>query len=107
MNRTAFIKEFRQLINQQLPSVYTQPVRFNHCFNRIILDWIFKDCWYHHLNKNKTALSQLYDEQLKIAIERMKAWLQNQELLIDDHNASLKYRQPHKISNASSALFLN
>lgn len=92
---STLIREFKQLINQQLPLAYNQPVRFNHCFNRIILDWLFKDCWYNHLDKNKTALSQLNKEQLECCTQRMKAWLNNQQVLTEDNIASLKYR--HKL----------
>lgn len=35
---------YKRLINVDLPAKYTTPVRFNHCFNRIILDWLFTDC---------------------------------------------------------------
>ena len=87
------IKDFKHLVNQQLPSTYTEPVRFNHCFNRIILDWLYKDCWYNHLNKNKTALNQLDEEQLELSVQRMKTWLNNQQMLIKDNMASLQYRK--------------
>ena len=89
---STLIIEFKHLINDQLPSSYNNPVRFNHCFNRIILDWLFKDCWYNHLDKNKTALSQLNNEQLERSVERMKMWLSNHQVLIEDNIASLHYR---------------
>lgn len=95
--RHDLIAEFKQLVNRQLPAIYTQPVRFNHCFNRIILDWLFKDCWYHHLDNNRTALSQLNEVQLRSAIQRMKAWLSDHSLLTNDNIASLKYRNKLKI----------
>ena len=92
-SKESIIIEFKQLINQKLPSTYNKPVRLNHCFNRIILDWLFKDCWYNHLDKNKIALSQLSEPQLSQAILRMKQWLSNQQLLINDNVASLYYRK--------------
>lgn len=102
------IQNFKHLINHQLPSAYTQPVRFNHCFNRIILDWLYKDCWYNHLDKDKTALSQLDEHQLHAAIKRMHEWLHDKQTLVDDNNASLQYRHEYKNANhTSSALFLN
>ena len=48
------LTEFKTMINQTLPATYQSPVRFNHCFARIILDWLFQDVWYNHLDKNKT-----------------------------------------------------
>jgi hypothetical protein len=84
--------EYKRLLNDTLPATYTQPVRFNHCFNRIVLDWLFQDCWYHHLDKKHSAISQLSEKQIKAAIGRMQEWLQNQQILIDDNKASLLYR---------------
>lgn len=90
-------KEFKHLINIELPGKYNEPVRYNHCFNRIILDWLFNDCWYDHLVKNKTAISQLTERQLKSAIKRMKLWLQDKQILVDDNDASLLYRKNKKM----------
>lgn len=87
------ISESKHLINVELPAKYQFPVKFNHCFNRIILDWLFNDCWYNHLEKNKTAISQLSFKQLNAAITRMNEWLINQDILISDNNKSLQYRR--------------
>ena len=40
----------------------------DHCFMRVILDQLFQDCWYHHLDRRLTAYKQLNDEQLRRAI---------------------------------------
>jgi len=87
---------FKQLINNDLPATYVEPAKYNHCFNRIILDWLFKACWYKHLNKNKTALHQLSRQQLELAIARMQLWLKNKALLVSDNNASLQYRKEYR-----------
>lgn len=84
---------FKILINDKLPSAYQSPVRSNHCFNRIILDWLFQDVWYAHLLKNRTAISQLSDEQLHRAIVRMNEWLFHHDVLIKDNFDSLRYRR--------------
>ncbi len=86
------IADYKNLLNKVLPATYTYPVRFNHCFNRIVLDWLFQDCWYHHLSRRQTAISQLSDEQLKQVIGRMQLWLNDQQVLIVDNKASLQYR---------------
>lgn len=83
---------FKTLINDVLPATYQSPVRFNHCFNRIILDWLFQDVWYYHLDKKKTAISQLNDEQLEAAIIHMNEWLTNHDRLVQDNLNSLRYR---------------
>ena len=88
--------KFKQLINNELPAACNEPIQYNHCFNRVILDWLFKDCWYNHLDKNKTALHQLNEQQLEKAIKRMNKWLLNKDVLIEDNNASLTYRKLYK-----------
>jgi hypothetical protein len=90
------IAQYKQLINHTLPGTYTFPVRYNHCFNRVILDWVFSDCWYNHLDKNRIAFTQLSIPQLQSSIERMHLWLQDQQVLISDNNASLNYRKKIK-----------
>ena len=90
------IVTYKQLINAELPARFTYPIRFNHCFARVVLDWLFKDCWYRHLNKKQTAVSQLSAEQLRQAIERMQQWLKDEQLLIEDNNQSLQYRKAYR-----------
>lgn len=87
--------QYKHLINDVLPARYQSPVRFNHCFNRIILDWLFRDCWYHHLDRRKTAISQLNEEQVQTAVNRMNQWLENHALLVNDNRQSLSYRNKH------------
>jgi len=41
----------------------------DHCFMRIILDQLFQDCWYDHLDKRLPAYKQLNNDQLRKAIE--------------------------------------
>lgn len=83
--------EYRELINDILPREIQQPVRFNHCFARIVLDWLFQDVWYEHIEK-RPAYKTLTSEQLTRVIERMNEWRTNRELLIVDNQASLQYR---------------
>ena len=84
---------YKQLLNEILPASFTKPVRYNHCFNRIILDWLFQDAWYRHLNSSKTAISQLDTIQLQQMVERMEQWLQNPDLLFEDNQRSLTWRK--------------
>ncbi|GAP98550.1 hypothetical protein NIES2104_51050 [Leptolyngbya sp. NIES-2104] len=45
------------------------PVRYNHCFQRIILDNLFDRCWYEVLERKRIpAYQQLSEEQLENAI---------------------------------------
>jgi preprotein translocase subunit Sec63 len=90
---TSPINRYKQLLNEVLPATFTQPVRNNHCFNRIVLDWLFADVWYNHLDRSKTAISQLSNEQLLKMINRMEQWLQQPQLLFEDNLQSLIYRK--------------
>ena len=64
-------KEIYHLVNEVYPKqakLNNWPVCENHCFLRIIYDNIFNDCWYKHLDKNKTVLDQLDNIQLLRAL---------------------------------------
>ncbi|MFD1255642.1 hypothetical protein ACFQ3S_02435 [Mucilaginibacter terrae] len=89
----SLIYRYKQLLNDVLPATFTQPVRHNHCFNRIVLDWLFGGVWYHHLNRSKTAINQLTDKQLQKMISRMELWLQQPEMLFQDNTNSLAWRK--------------
>ncbi|MEX8548156.1 MAG: hypothetical protein V5804_11195 [Mucilaginibacter sp.] len=87
------VNRYKQLLNEILPASFTKPVRYNHCFNRIVLDWLFQDVWYHHLNRSKTAISQLDTIQLQQMVERMEQWLLDPDLLFEDNQRSLTLRK--------------
>jgi hypothetical protein len=89
----AITSRYKQLLNEVLPASFTTPVRYNHCFNRIVLDWLFQDVWYNHLNKSKTAISQLNEMQLQKMIGRMELWLQQPDVLAKDNQQSLMWRK--------------
>lgn len=87
------LARYKQLLNDVLPALFTRPVRHNHCFNRIVLDWLFTGVWYDHLDRSKTAVSQLTEMQLQQMIGRMEQWLQNPDLLMEDNQRSLAWRK--------------
>ena len=87
------MNEYIRLVNDVLPQTFTQPVRFNHCFARIVLDWLFQDVWYNHLNRKIPAYQQLSDRQLLAAVQRMQLWVQQPNVLHADNQASLRYRK--------------
>lgn len=91
--RTRYLK----LVNKELPSLAKErqfPVRFNHCFARIILDNLFGCCWYEALNRKQgAAYKQLSTEQLKQAIEIAEAIINNPDTYIEELNQnSLRWR---------------
>jgi len=97
-SQSTLIKRYKHLLNEVLPATFTQPVRYNHCFNRIVLDWLFGDVWYNHLNQSKTAISQLSEEQLQKMIVRMELWLHQPDILTQDNTNSLAWRKKLKHS---------
>jgi len=64
--------KYLELINRELPQQAKDrdfPVRFNHCFARIILDNLFQCCWYEKIDRQKgAAYKQLSAEELEKAI---------------------------------------
>ncbi|MEM1325791.1 MAG: hypothetical protein AAGI23_07555 [Bacteroidota bacterium] len=95
IGKTDLQTRYSELINDILPQEIQQPIRFNHCFGRVVLDWLFQDVWYKHIEK-RPAYKQLSEEQLKRAISRMEKWLEDREMLVADNRASLNYRASRK-----------
>jgi hypothetical protein len=64
--------QYLELTNQVLPKLASSrkfPVRYNHCFQRIILDNLFGRCWYEVLEQGREpAYKQLSEDQLEQAI---------------------------------------
>ncbi len=93
---------YLELIDQVLPSLAGQrrlPVKYNHCFGRIILDNLFDCCWYEVLDRRQAAYRQLSEEQLKTAIAIAEAMItQPDEYTQQLNQNSLRWRQ--KLSQA-------
>lgn len=73
MNRLSQLRnQYLELTNHVLPHLATSrnfPVRYNHCFQRIILDNLFERCWYEVLERKRgPAYKQLTEAQLEQAI---------------------------------------
>jgi hypothetical protein len=88
-------KQYLDLINHQLPLKAQQtsmPVRFNHCFARIVLDNLFNDCWYNHLSRQRPAYQQLNETQLKGAITIARAMLRQPKNVERLNKKSLRWR---------------
>lgn len=88
---------YLQLTNQTLPALAKQrkfPVRFNHCFQRIVLDNLFGRCWYEILSRGQEpAYKQLSIEQLQHAIAIAEAIVtQPTEYLEQLNRNSLNWR---------------
>ena len=68
------------------------PVRFNHCFARIVLDNLFQSCWYDHLSRKVPAYKQLNSTQLAEAIALAESMLKKPAIAYQLNQNSLKWR---------------
>eukprot|EP00854_Cymbomonas_tetramitiformis_P021575 gene21575-25949_t len=63
--------EYLELTQKDLPKLSSEhkwPLRFDHCFQRVILDNAFGSCWYEHLDQKTGAVHQLTAKQFRVAI---------------------------------------
>ena len=70
-HRTVLQDQYITLMRVTLPAIARQQkwtLQEDHCFMRVVLDQLFQDCWYNHLDKRLRAYKQLNNEQLKRAI---------------------------------------
>lgn len=89
---------YLQLTNEVLPALAQQrqfPVKYNHCFQRIVLDNLFGCCWYEALNrKQEPAYKQLTEEQIERAIALAETIImQPDEYLHQLNDNSLNWRK--------------
>ncbi|MGF1538516.1 MAG: hypothetical protein ACFB4J_18805 [Elainellaceae cyanobacterium] len=90
-------QRYLALTNDDLPNLASQrqfPVRFNHCFQRIVLDNLFGRCWYEVLDqKSGAAYKQLTTEQLQAAVAIAEAIVDQPNSYIQQLNQnSLRWR---------------
>lgn len=88
---------YLELVNRELPQQANKrqfPVRFNHCFARIILDNLFGCCWYEKIPRQKgAAYKQLSAEQLQQAIALAEKIINSPDRYIQELNQnSLRWR---------------
>ena len=73
----------------------------DHCFMRVVLDHVFGDCWYNHLERRLRAYKQLNDTQLSLAVSIAERMSKADADTIAQMNArSLKWRDkpaPHSL----------
>ena len=89
--------QYLKLVNQELPQQAKErdfPVRFNHCFARIILDNLFQCCWYEKIDRKKgAAYKQLSAEELEKAIALAEKIINSRDRYIQELNQnSLRWR---------------
>ncbi|MFN3188985.1 MAG: hypothetical protein ACE361_00565 [Aureliella sp.] len=71
LHRYELQERYLELTRGELPALAMQrgwEIKDDHCFMRIILDRLFQDCWYNHLDVRLTAYKQLTETQLRMCI---------------------------------------
>ena len=88
--------KYKFLVNTELPNLaksHKLPVHLNHCFARILLDGLFEDCWYNHLDRHKVAYKQLNHKQLMSIIKLAETFIKDPQTMYQYNKDSLNYRQ--------------
>lgn len=94
---TALRREYRRLTEAVLPAQARAgeggdwPVHRDHCFQRIVLDALFEDVWYDHVD-GRPAREQLTADQLRSAIALAESMLDDPDRVRELNDRSLAYR---------------
>ena len=92
------LAEYRRLVRVELPAAARAgrwTLRLDHCFARVLLDALFGDCWYRHLERGRgrSAESQLDIGQLGRAVSLARGMLSSGDHEVRRLNAqSLAWR---------------
>lgn len=87
----AKFKELTELVLPARAAAERWPIRFDHCFKRICLDWAFGDIWYRHLQR--PAERHLRGEPLTRAVGCAEALLDGGLPVLRERDAaSLRWR---------------
>ena len=88
---------YDDLVKRVLPALAKEenwPIRFDHCFARVVLDNTFGRCWYDALDRRRgSAISQIAVEDLRRAVELARRMEHEGRPAVEDLDAkSLAYR---------------
>ena len=88
--------EYNRKVNQKLPAKAQSsdgwPIHLDHCFGRVVLDNLFEDEWYSHV-EGRPAYKQLSREELQQAIEIADRMLTRGQPAVEELNQnSLRWR---------------
>ncbi|MGI4852977.1 MAG: hypothetical protein ACRYF4_02880 [Janthinobacterium lividum] len=103
-DRATRVAEWKRLTEQVLPALAKQhrwPLRLDHCFKRVCLDFAYDDVWYDHVQK--PAERHMSDEALQGSIACANEIVeQGVPLLRLRNEASLRVRALARIRTASA-----
>lgn len=89
-------EEYDRKVNEQLPeraqSSDGWPIHLDHCFGRVVLDNLFEDEWYDHVD-GRPAYENLSPEELRKAIAIADQMLKEGQPVVTELNGnSLQWR---------------
>ena len=87
--------QLREQANERFPAAAKTggyPIRFNHCFLRVVYDTLFGAQWQTVLPKGKPAIHQLSEDQLRQALRIGEAVIADPETCKALNRQSLIYR---------------
>jgi len=93
---TALRVRYLTLVNTRLPAAASEagdwPIQADHCFARVVLDTLFEDVWYDHVD-GRPAYRHLSADELRDAIATAEQLLETGRPLVEKLNRrSLSHR---------------
>ena len=93
---SALREAYCRKVHDQLPAKAQAnddwPIRDDHCFSRVVLDTVFEDVWYSHVD-GRPAYEHLSPAELKTALEVADRMLREGRPVIEELNEqSLQWR---------------
>jgi len=90
-------EEYKQKVNEELPEKAQNsdgwPIHLDHCFGRVVLDNLFGDEWYSHVD-GRPAYEHLSREELQEAVEIADRMLEEGKSVVEELNEnSLRWRE--------------
>lgn len=88
--------EYKRKVNEELPEKAQSsdgwPIHLDHCFGRVVLDNLFEDEWYGHVD-DRPAYENLTRDELQEAIEIADRMLEQGRPVVEELNEkSLRWR---------------
>jgi hypothetical protein len=93
---TSHPERYRTLVHERLPAAAQQaetwPIRHDHCFARVVLDNVFEDEWYGHVD-GRPAYEHLSASELERAVCLAERMIEHGAPLVEELNErSLRWR---------------
>jgi hypothetical protein len=90
-------ERYRTLVDERLPEAARRagdwPIREDHCFARVVLDNVFEDEWYEHVD-GRPAYEHLSADELAAAIDLAERLLERGAPFVEALNdRSLRWRE--------------